>query len=408
MLKNNMLKKVFITSIIFLLIALGVAGYLVFFQKGNTPQKPVVTNTGSPFGPGSPDRPSQTGSSTTPIPDTFGGEVSVPIAGVSQITTAPSTSGYIYTAGLSTIVRYADRGQGFINEINLRTGTISKISNTTIPKVQEVVWANKGDSIIYRYISDSDAVRTYTATLGKKNATTTLRTLKGSFISGAIESVVASPDSKKIFLLERTTDGIRGIISNPDGTGRRQIFTSPFGEWIVTWPEATTITLTTKASSNTPGYVYFLNTSSGSLKKVLGPISGLVTKTNPSLTSIAYTDGTATLYVYNIKTGVTMNIIAQTIADKCVWSPLQKNILYCGIPQSLAGGSYPDIWYQGRAILHDELFEFNTSSGRRTLLSSNKNIGSNSIDIDDISMSSNGSYLIVRNKIDSTLWSIPF
>jgi hypothetical protein len=397
-----MLKKVFITSVIFLLIALSIAGYFVFFSNKTAGPVTTVPNTDSPFGPGSGDRPINTSTPDTPADV----DIVIPIVGVTQISTVPSASGFSYTSGGATIVRYVERGQGHMNEVNLRTGTTSRLSNTTLPKIQETVWTNKGESTIFRYLTESNTIRTYAATLGKKSTTTSIRTLKGSFLPGNIESIVASPDLKKIFYLERTSTGIRGSVANFDGSNRKQILNSAFGEWIVEWPEANTITLTSKASSGIPGYMYFLNASTGSMKKILGPISGLTTKTNPSLTYIAYTDSTARLQVYNIKSGITSDLVPQTVMDKCVWSPKIKTKLFCGIPQSLPNGIYPDAWFQGRVVMNDSLFEINVDSSSYVLLEDNKNITRRNIDINEITTNPAGDYLILTNRRDSTLWAI--
>jgi hypothetical protein len=339
-----MLKKVFITSIIFLVLALGVAGYVIFFGKNNQAPTSTIANPDSPFGPGSGTR-NPTGAST----GTGEGTVVVPTNGITQLSNVPSASGLVYNLGITTLVRFVERGQGNMFELNIRTGTSTRLSSTMLPKIQETIWSNKGDSVLLRYISESNSVRTYAATLGKKIGTSTsLRDLKGSFLPSGIESIVASPDLKKIFYLERTSSGIRGTIANFDGSSRRQILSSAFGEWNVAWPEATTITLTTKAASGIPGYMYFLNTSTGSMKKVLGPIYGLTTKTSPNLNYVAYADSSATLYVYNAKTGVSNNLVVQTFTDKCAWAPKKKATIYCAVPESLLNSSYPEAWYQGK------------------------------------------------------------
>lgn len=396
-----MLKKVFITSVIFLLLALTIAGYFIFFGKKTTPVA-RVPDTDSPFGPNPGNRPIST--STPIISDDV--DIVIPIVGITQISTVPSASGFAYMSGGATLIRYIERGQGHMNEVNMRTGTTSRLSNTTLPKIQETIWTNKGDSLILRYISDTDTVRNYVATLGKKSTTTTFRDLKGSFLTGTVESIVASPDLKKIFFLERISTGVRGYVANFDGSNRRQIFASPFGEWIITWPAANTITLTTKASGGIDGYMYFLNATTGSLRKILGPIPSLTTKTNPSASLVAYSDNTARLKVYNVNTSVTTDLVFQTFTEKCTWSPKQKITIYCAIPDTIPNQAFPDAWYQGRYVTTDTIFEINTNSNSRTLLPNTKNTTGKNIDVSEISTNPTGDYLILTNRRDFTLWAI--
>jgi len=56
------------------------------------------------------------------------------------------------------VTRWLERGTGHIYDYSYKTDEITRITNTTIPKVQEVYWANLGQSLIFRYIDEAGGV----------------------------------------------------------------------------------------------------------------------------------------------------------------------------------------------------------------------------------------------------------
>jgi hypothetical protein len=400
-----MLKKVFISSIAFFVVALAIAGYFIFFKsEATTPDKASEQQEYVPFGEESANRPPVTSTTTNTVNDDT--NFNIPITIVTRISSDPATMGIAFTKGNDTLVRYAERAQGHITEVNLTTGTTSRVTITTLPKIQQTLWLNGGASVIYRYLSDLDDIRTYAASIIPSKSTTTPATLKGAFLAGAVEDITASPDLKKIFYIEQSPTGGRGITATYDGTKSKAIWTSPINEWTVAWPENNTVVLTTKASNNVPGYAYNLTVSTGSLKKVLGPLNGLTTLANPSVSLIAYASNGGSLSVVNTKTGASTAIGISTFTEKCVWSKKNKNKLYCAVPQGNIGSNQPDSWYQGRTSFTDTLYEIDAASGIANPIDATRNISRYSMDVSEMTLSPKEDYLIVTNKKDSTLWSI--
>jgi hypothetical protein len=401
-----MLKKVLIISVIFFLIALGIAGYFIFFKGTNTPtDKNTDGENYFPFGPDSGNRPIGT-STSTPI-DSGGGidNFNIPINVVTQLSPDPATHGISLVKGKDTVVRYVERAQGHINEINLLTSTSTHISITTLPKIQDTLWLNGGNSLIYRYLSEIDAIRTYAATIVPNKSTTSPSTLKGAFLPGVVEEITASPDLKRIFTLEHTASGVQGVIANFDGTKRKVLWTSAISEWTVSWPETNTIILTTNASNNLSGYSYILNATTGTIKKLLGPIPGLTIKANTAATHLAYASN-GELSLYNVKTGARLPTGLRTFTEKCVWSKKDKNKLFCAAPQTPISNNQPDLWYQGRESYSDAIFQIDAATGTALPLDTYKNINAKNIDVSEISLSPTEDYLLITNRKDSTLWSV--
>jgi hypothetical protein len=397
-----MIKKVFITAIVFFVIALAIGGYLLFFKKDATTTPP---DTIDPFGLGSNDRPLPTATSTDGQGSGIVTPSTVRLSAVTQISANPATLGFAFNKGSTTLVRFVERAQGHITEVNMSSGTTSLLSITTLPKIQDTLWLNNGNNVIYRYISEVGDIRTYTAAIPLTIGSGT-PSIKGSFITGSIEEVVASPDLKKILILEGTYNSARGVIANADGSGRKELFTLPISEWIVSWPEATTIVVTSKASSGFSGYTYIINATTGSMRKALGPINALTTITNPSASYIAYTNNNGSLSVYDVKKGTSIGTEIKTYVDKCVWSKKNKGKLFCAVPRNVLSGSIPDDWYKGKVGYSDNLYEINVASSTATIFPAEKNITSQGIDVSGITLSTNEQYLLLTNKRDLSLWAV--
>ncbi len=402
-----MLKKVLIGSIIFFVLAVGFTSYMLFFRK-STPEG--TSPTYQPFGQTSGEAPlSNTSNPNISTPD-IGENSPINVSPLMRISREPAAGGIIIQSGQNALVRYTLRATGHINETNLRTGTSSRVANTTIPKLYESLWFPGGNRTLMRYLNDSGtSITTYDAEFVAPKSTTTPSSLfevRGSFLSSGITTLAISPDAQKIFFLQEDVGKGIGFVSDAAGLKRTQIFNSPLKEWTAEWPSQSQITLTTKPTYITPGYIYSLNPTSGSLKKIFGGISGLTTKTNPTSELIAFADNTMNLKILTAKTGVAAPTNLSTLPEKCVWSKADKDVIYCAVPTNGRGNNYPDTWYQGSVSFTDDIYKIDTKAQKYYLVAAlQKNFGA-SIDAINLSLSSNGDYLLFSNKKDDTLWSL--
>ena len=51
-----------------------------------------------------------------------------------------------------TYVRYVSRENGNIFEVDPLSGVTTQLTNTTIPRIYEALWANSGNSVLLRYL----------------------------------------------------------------------------------------------------------------------------------------------------------------------------------------------------------------------------------------------------------------
>ncbi|MCR4306845.1 MAG: hypothetical protein NUV42_02640 [Candidatus Yonathbacteria bacterium] len=307
------------------------------------------------------------------------------------------------------VARYMERTTGHVYETTVETLKNTRITNTTIPKVYEALWGDKGESMIIRYINENtNAIESFSARVMKQEEGASEGTLEGAFLQSGIKEIALSPTKGTIFYLTPGGDGTIGVRSKIDGTDKVQVFDFPFTEWLAQWATNKNIFLTSKASNDVSGFLYTLSTTGGPLKKVLGDISGLTTLVNGSGTKVLYSESTVnglSVGVYDIAKAESKKLGITTLPEKCIWASDHVTI-YCGVPETLPQGKYPDIWYQGLMSFSDTIWKVNTETAYSEVLV--KPTESLNIDLDIIKpfLDEDEGYLFFTNKKDYSLWAL--
>lgn len=401
--------------ILILTVFIGTLGALVWFYFSNTtiPTATVQIPTGDvydPFGLGN----RGTSNGTTTI-DQGPSQTTVvqPLQTLRKISDEPTSGSIVFDNNNNshTSIRYVLRANGNIYETYTDSTEVRRISNTTVPKVYESLWIPDGQNLIIRYLKDiTDNIQSFSVKINV--ATSTINTFEGGidgmFLPENITQLAINPLGDKIFFLNSNLNGSTGVISKTNGLNKKTIFESPLVEWIVSWPKEETITMTTRASSNIPGFLYFLNSKTGSFDRVLGNILGLTTNTNSSVSQVLYSDsskGTPTLYLYDIKKDESKILPMTTLPEKCVWGKNDTKIIYCGVPKTISAGDYPDVWYQGLVSFGDSIWKYNIETGATTLISDLRTANM-IIDATDIKISPTDDYLVFTDKGSLSLWGL--
>lgn len=404
-----------------LVVFLGTFGALIWFYfVGSNIPKPIIqpntlTDVYDPFGTISADNTNNTSGQV----DTNGNGLNtdqsnfVTANRLRQISADP-VSGFsiINTPDKKINIHYILRANGNIYEAYTDSAESKRLSNTTIPKVYESSWFPDGKRLALRYLKDNNKnIVTFSVKINP--ATTTLNEFEGGidgvFLPENISGLAINPLGDKVFYLTNNLNGASGFISKPDGLNKKLLFESPLIEWNISWPKESVITFTTKPAASIPGYSYFLDSTTGSLSKIIGNVRGLTTKTNSTATEVLYSDSarnTPRLYLLNIKTNESKILPWNTLPEKCAWSNVDSKIVYCAVPKSLEAGNYPDIWYQGLTNFTDDIWRVNTGTGASTIVFDINKETSKNIDAIDLQIDKNDNYLFFTNKTDLTLWSL--
>jgi len=317
-----------------------------------------------------------------------------------------------------TALRYADRATGNIFQTFADKIDERKFSTTLIPAVYETFFGNNGESVLMRYLKSNDiTIETFAGLLPKEmlgGDTTSESKVVGSFLPQGVTDISISPDTTKAYYLFNTrvedTDIATGVILDILKNTKTQVFDSPFTEWLSQWPNARMITLTTKPSYATPGYMYAIDpgntTSTRGLTKILGDINGLTTLTAPNGKLILYGDSSLSLAIYSTTTNTASAVGVDTIPEKCVWNATSE-FIYCAVPTTLPGAQYPDSWYKGEVTFSDQIWKIDAINGGTTLLIDPLQVpGGEDIDGIKLALDENEQYLFFVNKKDSFLWEL--
>ena len=418
-----MSKKSLIILITFLLILFG--GAIAYLFLSIKPSAIVDTNNIEdntdnpfPFGTGG----SNGGGRATSTPGGNGTTSTTPASirpALRHLSLVPVAGAGIYETGSSTQVRYIERGTGYIYQTRLEDTESVKLSNTPIIKIYEAFWTDKNSSLIIQKLKeDAQTIDSFLITMSSasilQTASTSLAStlsskITSNFLGSNMQGATLSPKRDRLMSLVPNTDGgVAGIISKTDGSKKVQIFDSSLKSWLVEWPTENTLTFTTKALSNSPGFLYFVSTLTNATTKILGGINGLTTLTNTDTSKVLFSNSTEdglALFVYDTKKNRVEPAGLTTLPEKCVWSKKEKTVLYCGVPLVITAGKYPDAWYQGKVLFSDEIWKIDTLSGVFEWVADLKNLSGQDIDVTHLTLSEREDLLVFINKADLTLWS---
>ena len=326
-----------------------------------------------------------------------------PIAGATLIeTTRPTT----------TVARYIKQDNGHVFDLVLDSpGAIPRaLSNTTIPGVFRVVWAERGNSTLLQYLSDSITKTVYLGfPVGTTTATTT-RPIKIQFLPDNILDIATSPDGKSVSYLLRSTGGVNGFTAKSDGSGSKQLFSLPLSQVRLSWPAQGALLITTKSASGVPGIAFSVNSTSG-LVTPLMYAEGLTATADRSFSRIVYqinsAGGVPSTYSRSTQNGTDTALSFDPYPEKCIWSVVSTTVMYCSAPIEYVPPNFLDLWHLGVASVPDSIFSFDVAAGRSSVVAiPGSRDGGVQSDIIEMALSPNENYLLFIAKGDRTLWGV--
>jgi hypothetical protein len=411
-----MRRTLIIIAAVVLLIAIGVGVYFIFFahnaaltvgQPGTFPsadQTKPDTGTGTPStqslgvpvpGAGTDIAPRLVRISDRPV--ALGSvAVYVPRQKVGTTTAVSSTTPIIYTDP-EVRVEYIERESGNVYAYQAHARSLTRLTNKTLPGIQEASWLSDGSLAYVRFLEKSGADTRIDTYALPTNGT------DGYFLEQDLSQVLARATSTLVTLLS-TTDGSSASVSTPSGAGLHTLFTTALSSIRLAFSGGSYVA-TTKGSAKMDGYAFMVDSKSGSFTRALGPLQGLSALPSPSGKYLLYSyldRGTLALGVLDLTTHVATRLPLATLPDKCVWTTDDVS-LYCGVPTSM-GGTLPDDWYQGVASFSDRLWKIDLAGRVATLVIDPKQAGSIDVDAVGLALDRTNDVLIFTNKRDSLLY----
>jgi hypothetical protein len=411
-----MQKKTLTTLIVVILIILALFGlfaYLLFGPR-TAPRTDSTLPAKEGFTPRGGGSVRDTGDDTGTIADddsTGSDNITSLTPRLRKLSTEPIAGAVASSTASTTIIRFVDRGTGHVFETESDSNEIRKISNTTIPKLYEALWSAKANIFIARYPLADESIRTVLSSLIKEKASSTdmLYKIDATYLPIDIRDIAVSPKSDKIFYL--TDDGSKsiGYVNSINGIGQVQIWNSPIRGWLTEWPSENIITLTTKASRYALGHLYFIDTKNGGLQRIVNSVPGLTTKTDKKASKVIYamsTENSFDLKLYDVPKRITDDAPWRTLPEKCVWSTLYPEELYCAVPYFIQKAVYPDDWYKGEIAFIDQIWKYNVSTGNVKLISDLRKESKTNIDAVDLKLDQRDRVLLFTDKNTLNLWML--
>lgn len=316
----------------------------------------------------------------------------VPVAGAGFIT------------GANPSLRFVERATGYVFDVNPRTGSIRRLSNTLIPQVQEASVAANG-VIALRYLDESGRLSAFS---GTPATTTEIGPLSGRELPKNIRALALSPDGKSMFyVLPDGAGAYTGVRALASGENPKKVLTSALSGWHVAWSEGE-VRLVQKAADGIVGYAYAL--SGKNVPESVGSAQGLSVAFDERSNALVYSSaggGALGLYAKTGGDSGALKLPLATVAEKCVWDPSVRNSVLCAAPSTIPSGKYLDNWYRGTAHTADSWWRVNAETGVAEVLIQPNEPGASSAGQQDVVrpvMDAQGAYLAFMDAKDDSLW----
>ncbi len=389
-----------IVAVLVVLAGVGAGVYFYFFA--NQPTITVgdpTTDPNLPVGGGVPtETPDEQGTVEVPNQAEQVGERLTKIdkgpvvPGVAVYATASSTE----TPG-DIAVNYIERQSGNIFQYLAHKKSLSRISNRTLPRIQEASWAPDGSVAFARYLSGEENTVINTYALPVNSA-------EGYFLEQNVASLAVS--SSNVLVVGSGSNGSIGTLERLDGSQPKQLFVSPLSALRAFFAGKNQYFAFTKPAASIAGYAFLIN-STGNFERVAGPLPGLAALVSPggAYALISYTSGgILKMSLLNMATRELTALPVATIADKCVWAANEK-AAYCGIPLSPSTtATYPDDWYQGTVAFSDRIWKIDVAGRFAQLALDLSEETDEAIDVTAPALDPLERVLVFRNKTDGALW----
>lgn len=311
------------------------------------------------------------------------------------------TAGYGFVhSGSSVRLRFVERGSGYIFDVSPKTGTLERVTNTLVPRTYEALVA--GDHVVMRGLDEDGDIATVAGEITFSTSTSdSPAALKQRRLVDNIRSIAIRPDGGEFFYIVDALQSGVGIRASWDEKSQKKIFSSAVLGWQIDFLSDERITVTENPSDSAAGHAY--RVADNSLQPIVGGVRGLTFLPHPKSSAYLYGESSGSLLLYARSNASTTTALlpVRSVAEKCVWSPRESSVLYCGVPQQTPPPNFLNLWYRGEIHTSDAWWRVDVSANSAEPLYSSANA---TFDVEDPAIDTSGTYIAFRNAIDKTLW----
>lgn len=376
-------------GVVIILFVVGVWVYLLAF---GTPQQTseVFTNLGVL---------SPTEENTQIIDTTPAVEAPVTLAlGGSQLQqlTTRAIAGFAFVGTSTNLIRYVERGTGYIYEIDLNRGTERQTSLITIPQASQAVFSPNATLVAVTSFGDTDIKTTVLPAVSDTSPSPTLIA-----VPNKAENIIFENEQTLYFTLEQE-GRTKGYAYNLKTLAQSELFTLPIAGLTMHWGQKVAgIFAQTKPSVNLEGYLYEL--TGNTLVPVTEGAHGLIAQIGEADTIVSAINEGA--YVsYSVSNGEELNQALFMVPEKCAFGAATEAVVWCAAPATVTNTSYLEDWYKGVISSEDYLWVVDLDDQTSTLEGDIPNLAGRAVDVTNLAINTSANLLAFINKQDGALW----
>lgn len=310
---------------------------------------------------------------------------------LTQLTQRP-VAGFVV---IENVVRYVEKGTGHVYAIDLRTGTETQLSRTTVPNTDRAIISPEGTNIVF--ISTADSFYSIGTVL---NQTIELYPIN---LPSGIDNITFKTENQLLYSYSSQTHTIGHTLTLLDGK-ITTVFTLPFADANLLWGPAynNRVYAYPKISRYLEGALYEVDTDT--LSPLTNRHKGFSAFMNQEwVLSSSVRDERFVSTSLSLETGEEVTQAIAVIPEKCTFGTKNSYILWCAAPIETPGPGYQENWYRGVGTNKDLLWKIDIETTRTEVVSPLEDMDENPIDVAQISITNNGA-LVMINRTDSTLW----
>ena len=268
-----------------------------------------------------------------------------------------------------------------------------KISNITILNLFDAIWSPLRDRSAVFYL-EQENIKSFLH----------IGTTSVAIMPMGIAGFDWSPDGKSLAYLLKTNTGSSLNIADSSGKNSKLVFSTPIKDAQIKWFTGDKIIFTTAPSGLADGFIYSYSRSTGTFKKIFGPLPGLTSRWSPdgSLVAIGSVNPDTGEASVNIKDASGKDIYSiglKTLPEKCFWP--DNKFIFCAVPLDAPRGNWLDNYLSGEVNTRDQIVMLDPIGKAIYAVYADAQF-----DISRIAMTKDKNNLFFINRLEGTLWGL--
>lgn len=219
----------------------------------------------------------------------------------------------------SNAVLYYHPSNGYVSRLNLETRLNIVISSTQLAGLTNVIWSPDKNRVITTFRSSTGPVYKYFDYTNRKNGS----------LGANIKDAVFSPDSQRIALIRSAGGDSAIVITDFEGKNAQTILKTRLNNIRLSWPSDHMLSFVAN-DADTGAQSFYTVSEGGDLSQLISGVDNLSVRWSPDGTKFLYSgreNGGVMLRVFDVASGQSQVLPAQTSANTCAWLLDQRSTI---------------------------------------------------------------------------------